>query len=425
MHKLLLLLSTILLAETAFAGGSILGHKRRSNPYGVNAINVHVCSELECPRVRIISGDCTGEHMEMRWGVCICEAGYVASNGVCDLCPAGQYSDGFSGCQPCGNRTYKVTADATVCMPCPDDYATACADITGISTACANGTYLIENSCVIPTTGYNGATKGDGAVCTGTGGECQVCLKNYSDDTAGTWFDSDAKCVQEGEVCVNGACKNVERYAWDFSTMCKCMKNALGDNICGGGYGGITCSNNDDCSAYGTLNDGSCTQVTAKRCLKNSDCSYGEYCNYSGYIDCDNGPYDGVCVAKESTTGRFPKDGIKDGVAYSTAEAEGYVRSSGIMEWYTAQNFCRSYNKNLVTLVNLGINFTGTSCSGNASCGVTDVEASALKTRFGNDIWVWTNDKRNCNASGVDLDVSQIRVQDRNISSYLYFALCR
>ncbi len=71
MRKLtFLLLTTTLMAGTAYAGGSLFKHKKSSNPYGVNAINVHICSELECPEVRIITGECDGEHMEMRYGVC-------------------------------------------------------------------------------------------------------------------------------------------------------------------------------------------------------------------------------------------------------------------------------------------------------------------------------------------------------------------
>ncbi len=78
-----LLLTTTLMAGTVYAGSSLFKHKKSSNPYGVNAINLHICSELECPEVRIVSGDCNGEHMEMQYGVCLCEEGYVANGTTC------------------------------------------------------------------------------------------------------------------------------------------------------------------------------------------------------------------------------------------------------------------------------------------------------------------------------------------------------
>ena len=72
MHRsVILLLSTMLIVTTAYAGGSIFGggkHKRAYNPYGVNSINVHVCGSLECPPVRIVEGACDGERHEFTLG---------------------------------------------------------------------------------------------------------------------------------------------------------------------------------------------------------------------------------------------------------------------------------------------------------------------------------------------------------------------
>ena len=108
MHKTtLLLLSTALIATSAWAGSSLFHSKKKTyNTYGVHAVNVHICDTLECPEIRIIEGSCDGAHMEKRYGVCLCEAGYVAKNGACVSCPDGQYSDGITGCQSCPEGQY-------------------------------------------------------------------------------------------------------------------------------------------------------------------------------------------------------------------------------------------------------------------------------------------------------------------------------
>ncbi len=187
MHKTtFLLLSTILVAGTAFAGGSILGHKKKSNPYGVNAINVHICDELECPPVRIVEGDCSGEHMEMRYGVCLCEAGYVGSGSTCALCPSGQVSDGITGCRACASATYKATESATACTACSDTYATACADITGASTACIAGYMAKEGTCII-------------APYCATEGNCVFYSGSY------TYEQAVQKCSENGKTLVMAA----------------------------------------------------------------------------------------------------------------------------------------------------------------------------------------------------------------------------
>ncbi len=72
-------------ADFSYAGGSIFGggkHKQ-ANPYGVYSIGIHICSSLECPPIRIVEGLCTGEHMEKRWGVCICDEGFIAKGSEC------------------------------------------------------------------------------------------------------------------------------------------------------------------------------------------------------------------------------------------------------------------------------------------------------------------------------------------------------
>ena len=87
-----LLVTIVMVAFTALAGGSLFGGGKKSktyNPEGVYAIGVHFCSTLECPPIRIVEGKCDGEHMQKRWGVCICDEGYVSLGGTCIACPEG------------------------------------------------------------------------------------------------------------------------------------------------------------------------------------------------------------------------------------------------------------------------------------------------------------------------------------------------
>ena len=122
MYKvLLLLLSTSLITTSAYAGGSLFGHKHKTaNVNGVYSIDVHICDSLECPDVRIVEGQCDGTNMSKHWGVCVCDKGYVASGDHCDPCPADQVSDGISGCQSCPEGTYRVNETDTECTECPE-----------------------------------------------------------------------------------------------------------------------------------------------------------------------------------------------------------------------------------------------------------------------------------------------------------------
>lgn len=173
---LFLLLSTILITSTAWAGGSIFGHKKKSsNAYGVYSVNVHVCSSLECPPVRIVSGSCDGEHMEKSYGVCICEKGYVANGSTCELCPDGQFSDGISGCTECPAGTYKASADATSCTECPpapNCGNNTCCELSGEPDVCGRN---------------KPSNKGNGASCL------------TDDEQTGTCMDG--TCLTESQQC--------------------------------------------------------------------------------------------------------------------------------------------------------------------------------------------------------------------------------
>ncbi len=169
MHKTtLLLLSTVLLTTTAWAGGSIFGgHKHKTaNPYGVYSIGVHICSDLECPPIRIVQGNCTGENMSKHWGVCVCEAGYMPNGEQCDPCPLGQVSDGLKGCTPCPEGSYVAQAGDTECTPCPGEHAATCDD-GGLTTSCTDGYVFDEwsNTCLQTCTSYTEQECAEGMYC--------------------------------------------------------------------------------------------------------------------------------------------------------------------------------------------------------------------------------------------------------------------
>ena len=127
MRKIGLTLLCVLIASTAFAGGSIFGgHKHKSvNTNGVYAIGVHICSSLECPPIRIVEGKCDGENMSKHWGVCVCDKGYMPQGTECIACPKGQYSDGINACQDCPEGMYAEAGD-TSCTDCPPPMETIC-----------------------------------------------------------------------------------------------------------------------------------------------------------------------------------------------------------------------------------------------------------------------------------------------------------
>lgn len=117
MASLGVILGIVFISLSAYAGTSVFKSKHKvSNDNGVNAIGVHICSNLECPPVRIVEGECTGEHMTKHWGVCVCDAGYVAKGNTCESCPDGQFSDGISGCMPCPDKTHRTGNINSKCL---------------------------------------------------------------------------------------------------------------------------------------------------------------------------------------------------------------------------------------------------------------------------------------------------------------------
>lgn len=113
-----------------------------------------------------------------------------------------------------------------------------------------------------------GGSSGGSATCTETPTGCQECV-------SGEIVDSDAKCGT-AQVCVDGTCT---------------------------------------------------ADLTGSGCAKNSDCDEGEFCNFSGNVNCSTGPTrkNGTCTSVEDFT-------KSDNLA-------GFVWGD-YTDWFSAKNFC-------------------------------------------------------------------------------------
>ena len=285
-----------------------------------------------------------------------------------------------------------------------------------------------------PTRDNSGATEDEaGAVCSGTRpGACSVCLKTYVDSTSGAWFDSDALCTEEGQTCVDGTCVTSAADEPTFTgPMCKCIYNTHEDEIVCGGDSKVFCSTDIDCRKFGKWDESAKECVVERFCTKNGDCTNDEYCHYTS-LDSDTCRPNkkGTCVAKADTKGDFAKG--------TTAEANGFIRSATYMDWFTAQNFCRSYGKNLVTLSQMGLGDAVP--SGKNSCksyygktiGCQNLNAdgwSAIQAKFGKDFDPWTANlvpDNSCVAFYVYLteNIAQVSNLERYYDNFLH-ALCK
>lgn len=82
--KFLTCFTLLLMSASAFAGGSIFGGKKTSNPQGVSSIGIYICGSLNCPDVILKQGSCDGiDHASMQYGVCVCEEGYKVAGNFC------------------------------------------------------------------------------------------------------------------------------------------------------------------------------------------------------------------------------------------------------------------------------------------------------------------------------------------------------
>lgn len=398
MRKIVFLfLSALLIATTAYAGGSILGGRKNKsvNTDGVYAIGVHVCSSLECPPVRIIEGTCGGPHMTKHWGVCVCDKGYVFKNGSCETCPEGQYSDGMHACESCPKKTYRAHDDDTECTPCPDEYAATCADGTGESTTCEDNTYWEDDSChPCPEEGVKSCS---GTTLTCLDGyykedyDCLVCMLPFDTICSGEPAKDVNNCPTEKLEPCEGAtpiCANdhkkcecpvnctcdiygniiaLDGYYKNTATTCTACPDSKA-TMCADGTGASTACvdgyevQGDVCvevpnidvgvcengNVYISYNEDPCAEDTPRmgdpgvECVKNSDCEKGKYCKILGdHTHCRAAVGVGTCAQ------------LDDGKSIEY-EGKQFLEGSDMSFW-AAENWCRAHSMHLVSATDLGL----------------------------------------------------------------------
>ena len=224
---------SLLVATSVLAGGSIFkSHKTRTyNPDGVSSVGVYVCGSLECPPVRIVEGDCdTIPNATRKFGVCVCNEGYVAYGEKCksqcevtpiEGCSVCEIQEGKPTCTACQDgyvlednqciaKCHETgTCEGDTCKNAGDYphcwYQCKCPESVGMEgasiCACANDLDKIVCSyyvCMAPT------KEGDVCKCSehggesGTGANACACADDESKIACG-----DYACVapKEGEVC--------------------------------------------------------------------------------------------------------------------------------------------------------------------------------------------------------------------------------
>ena len=312
---------------------------------------------------------------------------------------------------------YKVSAieayqdfcrNESECMSCQ-----TCNTTTGTcQNTCGAGT-CVANVCV-------GQACEEGETLVGT--TCQPCKTDYSatcsscNSTTTPYWTEDKKCVCHGDSCgtnfycdTNGACQECPKHATCADGTFTCdtgyVKSELGDSCvalscskgetlvgtacqpCQTDYS-ATCSSCNSTTPY--WNGTECTEALPERtCTDNTDCKAGEYCNYYDYSnyhlrsgDCRNGPNanSGVCLTADVASG---------------TNDYGFTLSANKMDWFSAEKFCESLNKTMISLGDLHITLTingATGCSG-SSCPF-DEGYSWDNIRTGNlsNTYWWTKD---------------------------------
>ncbi len=364
MKNVVLLLSTVLVSTVVLAGGGLFGGKTKAtNPNGVKSIAVELCGVGNCPKLRLKEGACVGDNVYKKFGVCLCDLGYVAKDGNCEPCPTGYYSDGQNECTLCGPGTHSVAGkaecvacDAGTFAPGGTDKCYACpnhADCSNESFACQEGFKNIgstwENlSCVC----------NDGTTLNDTQTGCVSCASlNRQDGTNGN-------CG----MCLNGQAK------------------------CGYGDNAVCCAKGYMCTADNSKK-GQCYQPSGS-CATNADCSEpGTFCyfekstsqyNVHPNMKCDV-PVNGQCLSVSDFTGGVVPIDIEHAYA-------GLTYSNAPMNWWSANNFCMAQSGlHLITKDELYI-CTGTSANPvNKDADKIKRQKDSVILNNGTAIGVWTS----------------------------------
>ena len=112
-------------------------------------------------------------------------------------------------------------------------------------------------------------------------------------------------------------------------------------------------------------------------CSDNTDCKKGEYCDYQKNVDCETGPTEtGTCETADTDSG---------------SNDYGFILSANKMDWFSAEKFCESLNKTMVSLDDFHITSrkycTKTDCTFEEGYSWDNVKTGNLSSTY----W-WTKD---------------------------------
>ena len=206
MKKLsLILLCVLMITGTAFAGGSIFGHhKKTRNANGVSSIGIKICGSLMCPDVIIKQGSCGDiQHATQQYGVCVCDDGYKVKDGECILAtqenciePGEKWCSGLNNCIPSNNCCSVLSVPD--CKVCDSD--------TG------NLTDKDKGLCTIN-------SKKDAGYC--FAGECLNPCDGSPIDNCKTFSPSSGECICEecnnGYTLIVNHCVQIPEYTCDLT----------------------------------------------------------------------------------------------------------------------------------------------------------------------------------------------------------------
>lgn len=222
--------------------------------------------------------------------------------------------------------------------------------------------------------------------CLGLGHECgDTCCENH------------LRCQhREGEYsCVPFECKSDADCPEDVP---RCYTEV-------GRCGFARCTSDADCPEKAPF----CNMVLGRcftdGCRDNDDCNSGQYCHLIRCVEYTN---DERCTEEKPGRGR-----CLDTVKTTVGE---YTISKDSMNWWSAENFCKSLNKQLIDYESLNSN-------GSAIGGTLSDDLTALQAAFGKEGEVWTGTLWG-GAFAWTLDLSGKAV-GKNDLYWARYALCR
>ncbi len=229
-----------------------------------------------------------------------------------------------------------------------------------------------------------------------------------------------------GQECQNGTCAcPADTPKWNGTSCEACPTGTSADNT-GGSVDGTACKCPTETPVWDMFTQ-SC-RAKSTNCTVNDDCASGQYCKVTGYEDnCSaNGvikPIGGTCTDLSAATITDAGSGFTEKKIYAL-DASGNQTSTVLktvyegpsyINWWTANNLCRAYGKNLLdpswfqcydkdaggngTPINACCNATVTGIEANSDALRSDKMRAFIKVLRKN-YWVRTSQKHPTHGNG-------------------------